>query len=387
MTKDELAHLGLRDGERFLASYREAFGRIHGEFTLDAALLFFAYGSVAAETVVRGSVLEVGVYQGLSAIAVAAMRGSRGRMLAIDTFGADTRDVDRSGAMSGDERIFRANMARYYEDLVGLRVIASDSRAVRASDLGRDFSFCHIDGGHSAEETFHDLALASEILVGGGIVAVDDHFNPSFPGVAEGSVRFLVERPGTLVPLAIGHNKVMYQRAPATTDLNRRFVERHPGFPRTHAIFDGKEVLVFGSGLVAHVDIERSTPHRLVSRDVTLRADLEPRTRELRGAPGAALPLEVLVRNRGTLPLAWSDSPFGLSYHVQRPNGTAERYENARVWFDPPLGEGEERVMTLSILAPEKAGEYVVEIDVVWEGHCWFRDRGNTPARVALHVR
>lgn len=370
----------------FLQTYREAFGRIHGAFTIDAALLFFAYGSLLAEAGVRGSVLEIGVHRGLSAIAVAALRGPRGRMVGIDIFGG-ARDVDASGGMSGDAEVFRANMRRYYGDLAWLRVVSADSRTVRASDLGPDFSFCHIDGGHSAEETYGDLALVSEVLVPGGLVAVDDHFNPTFPGVAEGSVRFLVEHPGTLLPLAIGCNKVLYQRAPAKGELNARVAERYPEIPRTHAVYGGRDVLVYGAGLASYVDLERSTPERFVTREVVLRADIEPRRSALEARPGGSVPLEVLVRDRGNVPLAWSDSPFGLSYHVYRPDGTAERYENARQWFIPPLPVGEERVMTLAIDAPATAGDYIVEIDVVWEGRYWFRDRGNEPARVALKVR
>jgi predicted O-methyltransferase YrrM len=68
-----------------LAAYRDAFPTIHGAFTLDAAILFFAYAGLSD---VRGSVLEIGVHQGLSAIAVAALRAPRGTFVAVDTFGA-----------------------------------------------------------------------------------------------------------------------------------------------------------------------------------------------------------------------------------------------------------------------------------------------------------
>ncbi len=383
---DTLAHLGLRDGDRFLTAYQSAFGSIHGAFTIDAALLFFAYGALLAEEGVRGSVLEIGVHHGLSAIAVAALRGPGAQMVGIDTFGG-AHDAQASGGMTGDERTFRTNMARYYRDVGFLRVIAADSRTLKASDLGRGFSFCHIDGGHSTEETYHDLALASDVALPGALVALDDYFNPSFPGVSEGTVRHLVDHAGALVPLAIGCNKVIFQRAPARADLNARFVERYPFIPRTHTMFAGGGALVFGSGLAKYVDVERSTPARLVARELVLRVDLEPHASALDAAPGAAVPLAVRVRNRSNVPLEWSDSPFGLSYHVLRSDGAAERYENARVWFQPPLPKGEERVMTLSVIAPERPGEYVVDVDVVWEGICWLRERGNVPARVSLQVR
>jgi hypothetical protein len=95
---------------------------------------------------------------------------------------------------------------------------------------------------------------------------------------------------------------------------------------------------------------------------------------------GEPVELPVRVRNRSNVPLEWSDSPFGLSYHV------GERYENARTWFIPSIDEGAERLMTLSVIAPERPGDYEVEVDVVWEGICWLKDRGNATARVPLKV-
>lgn len=355
---------------------------------MDAALLFFAYAQLAAwEGARRGHVLEIGVAQGLSLIAVGALRGPQGRVVAVDTFGRDERDVARSGGMWGEEKQLRANLTRHLGDGFDLEVIASDSQGLRAADLGEGFSFCHIDGGHSAEETHHDVALAAEISLPGGLVAVDDHFNPSFPGVSEGSIRFLTERPGTLVPLAIGANKVLYQRAPATEGLNARFAERHPEVPTTRAVLAGREVLLFGSGIEPYIDLEASTVERLVARETVLRVGLEPKSRDLEIKAGEAASLDVLVRNEGNVPLAWSDSPFGLSYHVLHPDGSNERYDNTRVWFTPALAEGQERVMSLSVVAPEKQGDYLVEIDVVWEGHCWLRERGSKPARIDLRVR
>lgn len=362
-----------------LREYAGAFGAVHGAFTMDAALLFFAYASLAER---RGHVMEIGVHQGLSAIAVAALRAEGARLVAIDTFGASA-DATASGGMSADERTFRANIARFHGGDAFVRVIAADSRTVSAADLGPGFSFCHVDGGHSSDETYRDLALASAVCMPGGLVALDDYFNPSFPGVSEGTVRYLSEHPGELTPLAIGANKVLFRRGGAG-DLNARFTRRFAFIPRTRATFAGSEALVFGSGLAKYVDLPRSTPSSLAARDLVLRVDLSPHVDRLIASPGTTVPLRVRVRNRSNVPLEWSDAPFGLSYHL---TGPADRYENARVWFEPALAEGQERELTLHIGAPERPGTYAVEVDVVWEGICWLRDRGSPVARVALEVR
>ena len=362
-----------------LREYARAFGSVHGAFTMDAALLFFAYASLAEA---RGHVMEIGVHQGLSAIAVAALRADGGRMVAIDTFGTSA-EATASGAMAADERTFRANMARFHGDASFVQVLATDSRRIRPEDVGAGFSFCHIDGGHSADETHHDLALSSAVCARGGLVALDDYFNPAFPGVSEGTVRYLIEHPGDLAPIAVGANKVLFRKGDAG-DLSARFAERHPFIPRTRAVFSGSEVLVFGSGIAKYVDIERSTTTTLVARELTLRVDIRPHVDRLIASPGTTVPLHVRVRNRSNVPLEWSDSPFGLSYHL---TGPMDRYENARVWFDRPLAEGQERDMELTIEAPERPGDYSLEVDVVWEGICWLRDRGNQVARIALQVR
>lgn len=363
-----------------LRAYRDAFASIHGAFTMDAALLFFAYARLNEEAGVSGSAVEIGVHHGLSAIAVAAL-GSP--LVAIDTFGASS-DAVASGGMRTDERTFRSNMARFHAD-APLRLIASDSRRLSAADIGAGVAFFHIDGGHSVDETYHDLSLALEVSQPEALIALDDYFNPSFPGVSEGTVQFLREHFGEIAPLAIGANKVIFRKSHAG-DLNARAIERYPFIPHTRAVFGGAGVLVFGSGVAKYVDLERSTPARLVARELVLRVELEPEVTLLLASPGEAVPLAVRVRNRSNVPLEWSDSPQGLSYHVLRGDGTAERYENARAWFVPALAEGAHRDMTLSVIAPERPGQYVVEVDVVWEGVCWLRDRGNPPARVPLTV-
>jgi hypothetical protein len=47
-----------------------------------------------------------------------------------------------------------------------------------------------VDGGHSMEVALHDLRLAHSVKVEGGVVMVDDYFDPKFPGVSEAVNRF-----------------------------------------------------------------------------------------------------------------------------------------------------------------------------------------------------
>jgi hypothetical protein len=61
--------------QSFLKRYRSAFDTIQGMFSFEAALLIMAYAQLAADHYARADTLEIGVHHGLSAVAVACMRG------------------------------------------------------------------------------------------------------------------------------------------------------------------------------------------------------------------------------------------------------------------------------------------------------------------------
>ena len=88
----------------FLQRYFDAFHRIQGWFVYDAALMFMAYNQLNAAHGIAGDALEIGVYHGLSAIAVAALRGPGRRMLATDLFEQAVTVGD--AALPGGEGLF-----------------------------------------------------------------------------------------------------------------------------------------------------------------------------------------------------------------------------------------------------------------------------------------
>ncbi|MGE5571288.1 MAG: class I SAM-dependent methyltransferase, partial [Rhodospirillales bacterium] len=194
-----------------------------------------AYAQLLRKQGIAGHVLEIGVHHGLSAIAVATLRGPGKLMFAVDLFECgQSLNISRSGR--GDRQILEANMRRFHPNLRFLRTISTASSTLTPADLGEGFSFCHIDGGHSKMETYSDLRLCSSILVPGGIIALDDYFNPHFPGVCEGTAQFMLENPGTLRPLAIAYNKVLFQRLPAS-DVNADFALAFPDVRRERVHF------------------------------------------------------------------------------------------------------------------------------------------------------
>jgi hypothetical protein len=369
----------------FFTAYRRALDSIAAMSSFDAALLFASYNQLIALHGIRGSTLEIGVHHGASAIGVAALRAPGASFVAIDLF-EELQKGNVSGSGLGDRAIFLANMERVHGDLSFLKVIASPSTRVTPHQLGGGFSFCHIDGGHSDVETYSDLALCTEISVPGGLIGLDDYFNPTFPGVSEGTVRFMEENPGELRPLAVGYNKVLFQREPVPFDLNKAHAEQFSFVPRANITHFRRESFLFGASLEHWLDLEHSSPTDLRRQAEIIRAALRPGTKTLRARAGIGTVLPVLVLNESTIPFKWSDSPIGLSYHLESADGEELSHDNARNFFAEPLLPGRERLVELSIATPSVPGKYKLEIDLVCEGVFWFKDRGSPTASVTLEV-
>jgi hypothetical protein len=369
----------------FLERYLGAFGSIPGWFSADACLMFMAYHQLLAEEGLAGDTLEIGVHHGLSAIAVAALRADGCRFVAVDLFDdLQAQNVSRSGL--GNRERFLANMARFHPDVSFVTTIAACSGSLEAGDVGSAFSFCHIDGGHSVSEAYGDLELAAAISAPGGLVALDDYFNPSFPGVGEAAVRFSLRHDGVLRPVAIGFNKALFQREPVPFDINARFRERFPRVLASTASLWGIEVPLFGGAFAAFFDLAGSRPGRLVPADgSTVAARIETAPADIVGSAGSAVVVPVRVTNLSRVPLSRGSSPFALSYHVwSSPDRRLLQFDNPRSWFDEPLMPGAERTVEVPVAVPDLPGTYEVEFDVVWEGVLWMKDQGNPTASVRL---
>lgn len=366
----------------FLESYFGAFDRIEGWLSPDAALMFMAYNEVLAAHEVAGDVLEIGVHHGLSTLALAAMRGDGAQLVAIDLFDElQAGNVSSSG--SGSRTHFMRNMAAFFDDIAFLRCITAASNTLDPADLGRGFSFCHVDGGHTARETYDDLDLCSRILVPGGVLALDDYFNPAFPGVCEGAIKFWLAHHGALTPIAAGFNKVLFQKAPAPFDVNAVFTRRFPYIPHETTRLWETPIFSFSS-FAAFIDTRASSPRALVPNEAfRMDAALTFQTGEVTAHGGGTIRVPVRVVNRSTIPFVATPgaAPFGLSYHLRSEDGRELQFNNARSYFAQPLAPDEERIVDMAVDVPKVRGRYTVEADIVWEGITWLKDRGlETPS-------
>lgn len=158
---------------------------------------------------VVGHVGEIGVHHGQLFILLYLLRQAEERAVAIDLFEHQELNTDRSGA--GDREIFLANITRWAGTPSAVEIIATDSTAISGQDVtttvGDRLRLFSVDGGHQRETVTHDLRTASECLVAGGIVMVDDYLNPEFPGVAEATLAFL-SSDTTLRPFCVSTQKL-----------------------------------------------------------------------------------------------------------------------------------------------------------------------------------
>lgn len=162
---------------------------------------------------ITGNGLEIGVYHGRFFLALCSALRAGEKCVAIDIFDNQALNVDGSGQASNLHQKFTSNLDRYAPNAADIEVYAADSMALTPADIlkkGGDerYRLISIDGGHTAEHVMNDLALASEILVNGALIILDDWMSPHWPGVQEGYVRFMMNANRRLAPAFYIENKL-----------------------------------------------------------------------------------------------------------------------------------------------------------------------------------
>ena len=179
-----------------LSHYIACMDLIEGWFLKEAAQLFAWIDYIQKKEQIEGNLFEIGVHKGKSTIMLGLMKGSsKERVGACDSF------------IQNEKNIFMYNFKSYFDDIDFLSVYEKPSNKLTTTECGK-CRFFHIDGGHSADEIFNDLCLAEESIVQRGIIVIDDVFNVFWPGVMEGTYKFLTEKK-LLSPLLIGFNKLV----------------------------------------------------------------------------------------------------------------------------------------------------------------------------------
>jgi hypothetical protein len=185
---------------------------------------------------VSGGVCEIGIHHGRLFILLHLLRQENERSAAYDLFEMQQDNVDASGL--GDKAVFLDNLRRLGGDSAQIVVKSRNSLDMTAAEVRADagpIRLFSVDGGHTADITESDLALAEASLCPGGVVILDDYFNQEWPGVSEGAARYLGSGTSQLVPVAIGGNKFILTN---DAELAVRYREALRALPDKYVVKD-----------------------------------------------------------------------------------------------------------------------------------------------------
>jgi len=107
---------------------------------------------------------------------------------------------------------------------------------------------------------------------------------------------------------------------------------------------------------------------------------------------GSALSVKVQISNDTERPwfspMGHALRPFGiyLGHYWHSDDSDKVPVEQPRTWLEQPVDSSAPGVYELEIRAPDAAGEYNLDVDLVQESVCWFKSRGFRPARLVVKV-
>jgi hypothetical protein len=178
---------------------------VPGWFVKQDAELFALVSELQHEQGIVGDLLELGVYQGRSAILLGYLAGPDERVILCDLFGtsAEVAPDVRQDLQSYDGlelETFLSQWHRFHAEDPGELIVGPSSRLAGRS-WDRPVRFVHIDGGHTYEVVQDDIGIARcALAASGGVVVFDDVRAARSPGVGA-AVWAAVESRG-LVPFA-----------------------------------------------------------------------------------------------------------------------------------------------------------------------------------------
>lgn len=216
--------------------------KVNGWFSPDAMRIIKALSDIQTNNNIHGDILEIGVYQGKSAIFLSMLLTEYDCLWAVDTF-----EPDELYYGLNKQAIFIDNIKNILSpEYIGRQIkiqrrTSSDFFKSEYDDLYR---LIHIDGSHERKDVINDLYQSSDRLLYKGLIILDDLFNPQHPGVMEGFMEYALQHP--CYPLIIGHNKLIFAIDNFTYSFYKeRFKPELYGEYITRNFIDDTEVIIF----------------------------------------------------------------------------------------------------------------------------------------------
>ena len=164
-----------------LEQYRTQIDTIAGVLQRLDSYLFEAIDSAQDRHGITGHLLEIGVYQGRSAIVLGFLRKNSEQLHLCDPFEAPSVDSPNFLADTLDwyngynQDLVEANYLRFHDQLPHIH--ACSSRELHDRLEPALFCFIHLDGSHDEETIHSDFELARKLLVDGGVLAISGYRN------------------------------------------------------------------------------------------------------------------------------------------------------------------------------------------------------------------
>ena len=181
--------------------------QVYGWLMTDAIMLTHMLNMLQIQNDVKGHVAEIGLCQGRYFIFLSLMRRSNEKALGIDLFEIDPPSKEA----------FYKNIDQYFGQDPRMILWNKNSLDVKSTDIQKDFPegirLFSIDGGHYDTAVFNDFTVACDVLCDGGVIMVDDFFQPGFPGISEAVYRYYHlggAQKDRVVPFAFTGNKLFF---------------------------------------------------------------------------------------------------------------------------------------------------------------------------------
>lgn len=195
---------------------------------------------------IKGNVCEIGIHHGRLFILLHLLTEPDEHSIACDLFERQDENISYSG--SGDKSKFLENLQSLGADFDRISIFTENSANLRPEDLltHGDIRLFSVDGGHDPDTAYNDIALATETIVEGGIIFLDDFMHYYWPGVSEALYRYMNEKERDLWPVAIIDGKlILTNTEPAAIQYKIQIIESFYIRCDMHSsIMAGKSVLI-----------------------------------------------------------------------------------------------------------------------------------------------
>lgn len=208
-----------RDG---LYSFFRETQEIAGWFSVHDAAVFDLLLTQQTVDGVRGDILEIGVFEGKSAVLLGRHLQETEELYVCDIFddSSDVKNMEENKASYPQltRQKFEENYFRFLGSLPSIYQCASSELPKRLGD--KNFRFIHVDGSHLYQHVKGDLEYSYGALIGPeGIIALDDFRSQHTIGVTVAVWQEILA--GKLVPLVLTPAKMYLGKPDLKLDFQR----------------------------------------------------------------------------------------------------------------------------------------------------------------------